>query len=190
MFIQRPIHYKRWFGGRWWRRTITAVGLSGADNIRQQLCGLRCEPPCMFQRGYQYGHQYRPQYRHQRGVTLIEMLIVLAIVAVLLTMVVPAYNRYVMEARRADAHDMLQKNARLLQNCLTLAGAFDAGCDLVIVSSEGHYVLDQTVTQNTWQLSAVPAPAGPQTSDSDCTRITLDHIGRKTATGSNTERCW
>jgi len=148
------------------QHNATAYATPEASNNRLLLCG------------------------HQRGVTLIEMLIVLIIISVLLTMVVPAYNRYFTDARRADAHDMLQKNARILQNCLTLAGAFDAGCDLLTVSSDGHYVLSQTVTQNTWQLSAVPEPSGPQASDSDCTMITLDHIGRKTATGLNPEQCW
>lgn len=127
---------------------------------------------------------------NQCGFTLIEILIALAIVAVLYTMVVPTFNRNFTEARRADAHDMLHKNARILQNCLTLAGGFNAGCNLMNTSADGHYILDEAVTQNTWQLSAVPAPGGRQASDTNCTAITLDHIGRKTATGVNTERCW
>ncbi len=134
-----------------------------------------------------------PVPARQNGVTLIELIIVVAIIGILATVVVPGYSRYITEQRRLDAHHLLQANAQRLQRCLTLVGAYNGGCNIITESSEGHYTLTAPniiLTPQTWTLRATPATDSPQQKDTDCKTITLNHIGTRGATGDDTTTCW
>ena len=57
--------------------------------------------------------------RKQHGVTLIELMIVIAIVGLLASIAIPAYRRYVVRANRTDAKTALQQTAQQLERCYT-----------------------------------------------------------------------
>lgn len=124
------------------------------------------------------------------GMTLIEIIIVIAILGILSTVSVNSYSQYVLKQRRIDGHHLLHTNAQRLQRCLTLIGTYNTGCSLQNTSSEGHYTLNTTLTAQTWQLTAVPAAGSPQQNDAECTTLTMQHTGHKNATGSSPENCW
>lgn len=130
------------------------------------------------------------QRNKMAGVTLIELVIVTAIIGILGAVALPSFQSYAMSAKRGDAHHLLLVNETRLTKCLTLAGSYDNGCKLITTSKEGYYNLTSTLTIQTWTLSAVPVAGRSQANDTDCGTLTLTHIGVKSATGSSGANCW
>ncbi len=132
-----------------------------------------------------HGHRIKPGC----GFTLIELILVIAIVAILATVAVPAYTGFIIDQRRMDGQHLLRANAQIMQRCLTLQGSF-VSCNLMNTSAEGHYSLSQTVTATSYTLVASPIAGKPQAGDTECTSMTLTHVGHKSATGLKPELCW
>lgn len=129
------------------------------------------------------------------GFTLVEVLVVVAIVAILAGIGYPSYMESVRKSNRTDAKTEMMDLAQRLQRCYTAHAQFnDADNCAVFVdinddgyeTREGFYRIDfSAVTATTYTLTAT-AIAAPQTSDTDCdTEMTLAHTGAKTP-----EDCW
>ncbi len=127
---------------------------------------------------------------NSQGFTLVEILIVLVLFSVLMSLAVPNYQQFVQRARRDDAQHLLLMNAQRLQRCFTLEGIYNGSCVTRSASSNGYYSLSAVSTANTFSLSAVPVAGRGQDSDSECTSLTYDHVGWRSATGTDPEKCW
>lgn len=127
--------------------------------------------------------------RSQNGFTLLELMIVVAIIGILVTVAYPAYQNSIQQTRRADAHTALmaiqlaQENFRgscpvYAQNlgtantCGTSAGASTVNASAV--SNEGHYALSiQANSASGNAYTIVATPQGGQAGDTACSSITL-----------------
>lgn len=125
-----------------------------------------------------------------RGFSLVELLIVIAIVGILSLLVIPGYSQQLSKVRRADAHHLLLSNAQILQRCLTLAGTYNGGCGVVTTSRDGYYALTTSLTARSYTLTATPVVGEGQAGDAACTSLTLTNVGHKGATGSDPDACW
>jgi type IV pilus assembly protein PilE len=140
-----------------------------------------------------------PRAGTARGFTLIELMIVVAIVAILAGLGYPSYLEYVRKSRRADAQSFMSEvvarqqhwlvDRRAYATSITAAPA-DEGLGMTVPANvSSHYTLTLTTDNATnppsFTLSAVPA--GSQAGEK-CGTLGIDQRGVKTASGSGT--CW
>ena len=132
----------------------------------------------------------------QQGFTLIELMIVCAIVAILAAIALPAYRDYVKRAMRSEAKTALLENAQFLERAFTSANSY-AGVTTATLpvqqaprSGTAAYdiaVVTDAATPTTYTLTATPT--GGMTGD-DCGTFTLDETGTKGAGTAGVAACW
>lgn len=138
------------------------------------------------------------QLQHRvRGFTLIEVLITLAIVAILTAIAVPNYSEYVRRSHRSNARTALLAAAQWMERAATAGGAYPltvaipAGFQGNLVEG-GRYRVAGVSDGATFSFTATPELGTPQIADK-CGTFALDQAGRKTVGGVATLtalECW
>lgn len=115
--------------------------------------------------------------------TLVELMIVLAILAVLATLAWPTYRDSVLRSRRADGMAALTRIMQSQERWRANHPAYQATLsDLPgaqrMVSDDGHYALSlDGVTATTYTARATVASTSPQTADSRCQVLEVEMNG-------------
>jgi type IV pilus assembly protein PilE len=141
-----------------------------------------------------------------RGFTLIEAMIVVAIVAILAAIAYPSYTSQMRKGKRAEGKAKLLQVQQRLERFYTdnqtytidVAPLFGLGAGATVYSG------DNNDAASPYRI-VVTAPTAPATianaytltaqrntgySDPDCGDLTLTSTGTKGATGANPSRCW
>lgn len=134
--------------------------------------------------------------RKGKGFTLIELMIVVAIVGILASIAYPSYQRYIEESRRSDARASLLQLAQFMERHYTANGTYllaDGSAPALPFSEAprdgNNKFYDLTLgnmAAGTFTLSA--APKGAMAGDA-CGTLTLTQAGVKGA-GGNVADCW
>lgn len=129
------------------------------------------------------------------GFTLIEVMIAVAVVAIIASIAFPAYRDQLEKGRRADGKALLTNMTQQLERCYTKFGRYNnAGCSVQngdsINSEDAFYSVNVAgVAATTYSLTAVPQ--GVQAADTTCANLTIDQAGQQTYSGTGVvSQCW
>ena len=134
-----------------------------------------------------------------RGFTLIELMIVVAIIAILTAIAYPSYTKQVIKTRRTAAKACLSQYANYMERYYTTNMAYDTAgtiknalpkLDCKSTQQTGNYYNYDfgTPTASSYTLTATPNPQSAQASDT-CGALTLNQAGTRGAAGG-VANCW
>ena len=145
-------------------------------------------------------------HAQQRGFTLVETLVVIAIIAMLASIGFPQYTTYMTRTKRATAKSFMlivadRQEQFFLDNKQYAGGMSDLGYadDAVALDNNGIvtittnpariYLVDLSNTSaTTFTINAAPELVQAN-QDTLCGTLTLSHTGQRDQTGAGT-RCW
>jgi type IV pilus assembly protein PilE len=145
--------------------------------------------------------------RNIRGFTLIELMIVIAVLGIIAAIAYPSFIGQIQKSRRADAKQSLLDVAAKLEVFYQDHKGYPTASNMALLGYTGatftspdkHYTIGFSAvpTATSYSIQAIPAGAqvaetGCGAGDSCCGTFQLNHLGEKTVTGATlpADRCW
>lgn len=140
-------------------------------------------------------YPFQLKKRSAGGFTLIELMIVVAIIGILAAVAYPSFQSYILHSRRADALTALSQDQVIIERCYAQNFSYSQTCaalPIPAVSPQGFYsVILTNLTATTYTLTATPT--GSQIKDTQCASLIIDQANQKSATdasGNAQTVCW
>jgi type IV pilus assembly protein PilE len=144
--------------------------------------------------------------KFSRGVTLIELMIVVVIIGILSAIAVPSYRSYVLRTHRTGATATLLRIQQAQEKYFLSNNAYSTkltdptdsgGLGIPALSVNGEYYdvsLDPDSTATMYTARAKARAATQQTDDKRCAEFTINQNGKQGATSATgdvtTAECW
>lgn len=134
-------------------------------------------------------HSSPPQ--RSQGFTLIELMIVVAVVGILTAIAYPSYTEYVRRGHRADARAGLLQAQQWLERGATATGSYSATLASALTWSSDatkRYTIGYTTSSSGYTLDATLKSGY---TDPKCGNLTLSNTGERGSNGTDTvANCW
>jgi type IV pilus assembly protein PilE len=137
----------------------------------------------------------RPQGRAQHGFTLMELMIVVAIVGILAAVAYPSYQEHIVKTNRGNAKACLSEHAQFMERYYTtnmtyVGAAPNLGCRTESNLDRRYTITVGNLAQGTYTITATPINV-QLASDTLCGTLTLNQAGARTASGTGgAALCW
>lgn len=126
-----------------------------------------------------------------RGFTLIELMIVVAVVAILAAIAYPSFDEAVRKSRRGQAKADMVEVAQILERYHTEHNTYVGGEAFVPAQSPktgvSRYALQAVTAQSAFTITATPEPSQ---SNDKCGDLTIDQAGAKGNSKGALADCW
>jgi type IV pilus assembly protein PilE len=130
-------------------------------------------------------------HRSNRGFTLIEIMIVIAIIGIVMTIAAPSFTEYLKKGRRTEVAGLLSEQAQILERFYSQKNAYTGVAGLS--PGNDYYTITSTLTDQTFLLTAV-RKAGTAMATDKCGDFTITNTGVRgmvnATAGLTTKDCW
>ncbi|TXH94674.1 MAG: type IV pilin protein [Rheinheimera sp.] len=136
----------------------------------------------------------------QRGFSLMELMVAVAVAGILLAVAVPSYQNYLNGNRRAVAGACLVELSQFMERVYTTSMVYNLNNGVATAlpattcqqTLNATYTFDLSVAAQSYTISA--APKGAQSGDTACGTLTINEAGVRSAAGDSTpdqiKKCW
>lgn len=129
--------------------------------------------------------------RSNRGFTLIEIMIVIAIIGIVITVGYPSLTEYMKKGRRAEIAGLLSEQAQILERHYSKNNVYANATGLS--SGNDFYTITQTLMDQSFTLTAVRNSGSSMATDK-CGDFTINNTGARSiinaAAGLTAKDCW